>query len=177
MRRTGTTRRGALTATGAAALAAVLAGCGDGAGGEAGSGRSGAAATAARAAAVRAEKRIRTAAARTSLELLGRYERVAAAHPSAAAALAPLREAVRAHTEALAPSGGRAAGAAPSPAPPDDARAAVKELAAAERRASDTHLAALVDAPPELARLLASVAAADAAHAFLLTGIAKEVSS
>ncbi|MFF2010861.1 hypothetical protein ACFVWY_17585 [Streptomyces sp. NPDC058195] len=175
MRRTGTTRRGALTATGAAALGAVLAGCGDGAGREGGSGRSGATA-AEQAAAVRAEKRIRSAAARTSLELLGRYEKTAGAHPSAAAALAPLRDASRAHAEALAPAGGRAA-AAPSPAAPDGARTAVKELAAAERRAADDRLAALVEAPPELARLLASVAAANAAHAFVLTGLAKEVSS
>ncbi|MEV8454252.1 hypothetical protein AB0467_16165 [Streptomyces sp. NPDC052095] len=172
MRRTGTTRRGALTATGAAALGAVLAGCGGGR--EEGSGRSGPATAAEQAAAVRAEKRIRTAEARTSLELLGRYERVAAAHPSAASALAPLRDAVRAHAEALAPAGAGKGVAVPSPAAPGSARSALKELAAAERRASDARLTALAAAPPELARLLASVAAADAAHAFLLTGIAKE---
>ncbi|MFF8695022.1 hypothetical protein ACF08W_22765 [Streptomyces sp. NPDC015144] len=176
MRRTGTTRRGALTATGAAALGAVLAGCGGGR--EEDSGRSGPATAAEQAAAVRAERRIRTAEARTSLELLGRYERVAAAHPSAAAALAPLRDAVRAHAEALAPAEAGRGTAAPSPsAAPDSARSALKELAAAERRASDARLTALAAAPPELARLLASVAAADAAHAFLLTGIAKEVAA
>ncbi|MGW1926601.1 hypothetical protein ACWCQ0_47515 [Streptomyces massasporeus] len=50
-----------------------------------------------------------------------------------------------------------------------DPGAALKELAAAERAASDAHTAALVTAPPEYARLLASVAAAGAAHAYLLT--------
>lgn len=52
--------------------------------------------------------------------------------------------------------------------------AAVKELAAAERTAADTYTALLADAPGELARLLASVAAACAAHAYLLTELAKE---
>ncbi|MFI1718708.1 hypothetical protein [Streptomyces litmocidini] len=50
-----------------------------------------------------------------------------------------------------------------------DPRAALQELAAAERAASDGHSAALLTAPPEYARLLASVAAAGAAHAYLLT--------
>ncbi|MEU6624509.1 hypothetical protein ABZ926_27570 [Streptomyces litmocidini] len=50
-----------------------------------------------------------------------------------------------------------------------DPRAALRELAAAERAASDGHSAALLTAPPEYARLLASVAAAGAAHAYLLT--------
>ncbi|MFF9848326.1 hypothetical protein [Streptomyces litmocidini] len=50
-----------------------------------------------------------------------------------------------------------------------DPRAALQELAAAERGASDGHTAALLAAPPEYARLLASVAAACAAHAYLLT--------
>ncbi|MFB7591555.1 hypothetical protein [Streptomyces sp. NPDC056169] len=50
-----------------------------------------------------------------------------------------------------------------------DPRAALKELAAAERKASEQHTNALLTAPPEYARLLASVAAAGAAHAYLLT--------
>lgn len=52
--------------------------------------------------------------------------------------------------------------------------AAVKELAAAERSAADAYTALLLKAPGELARLLASVAAACAAHAYLLTELAKE---
>ena len=42
-------------------------------------------------------------------------------------------------------------------------------LAAAERSLSDRRTAALLRAPGELARLLASVAAAGAAHVYLLT--------
>ncbi|WP_394342159.1 hypothetical protein [Streptomyces spongiicola] len=45
----------------------------------------------------------------------------------------------------------------------------MRELAAAERRTADGHAAALSAAPPEYARLLASVAAAGAVHAYLLT--------
>ncbi|MFD7498468.1 hypothetical protein ACFV8T_40250 [Streptomyces sp. NPDC059832] len=171
MRRTGTTRRGAFTATGALALGAVLAGCGDGPGHGKDSGRSGAATAAEQASAARAEKRIRAAAARTSLELLGGYEQVIRTHPATAAGLSPLRDAVRAHAEALAPAGGR------PPALPRSRAAGLKELAAAERRAADAHLAALMEAPPELARLLASIAAAGAAHVYLLTELAKETSS
>ncbi|MEV0925643.1 hypothetical protein AB0I99_11020 [Streptomyces spongiicola] len=60
--------------------------------------------------------------------------------------------------------------AAPAVPPvPADAGAAVRELAAAERRTADGHAAALSAAPPEYARLLASVAAAGAVHAYLLT--------
>lgn len=58
-----------------------------------------------------------------------------------------------------------------------DAASAVKELAAAERRTADAHTRTLLTAPPELARLLASIAAAGAAHAYLLTELAKETSS
>ncbi|MCX4393527.1 hypothetical protein OG887_30125 [Streptomyces sp. NBC_00053] len=175
MRRTGTTRRGVFGATGAIAFGAVLAGCGDGPGSGKDSGRSGAATAAEQASAARAEKKIRAAAARTSLELLGGYEHVVRAHPATAAGLAPLRDAVRAHAKALAPGGAQALAFTRSRA--TDARSAVRELAAAERRAADAHLAALMEAPPELARLLASIAAAGAAHAYLLTGLAKETSS
>ncbi|MEU9321670.1 hypothetical protein [Streptomyces sp. NPDC048295] len=175
MRRTGTTRRGVFTATGAIALGAVLAGCGDGPGGGKDSGRSAAATAAEQASAARAEKRIRAAAARTGLELLGNYEHVIRTHPATAAGLSPLRNAVRAHTKALVPAGGQAPALSRPRA--TDAGTAVRELAAAERRAADTHLAALMEAPPELARLLASIAAAGAAHAYLLTELAKEASS
>lgn len=46
---------------------------------------------------------------------------------------------------------------------------ALKELASAERTLADQRAKALLDVPGELARLLASVAAAGAAHAYLLT--------
>ncbi|MCZ0993147.1 hypothetical protein O1L44_08540 [Streptomyces noursei] len=52
---------------------------------------------------------------------------------------------------------------------PADERSARAALADAERTLADSRTAALVTAPPELARLLASVAAAGAAHAYLLT--------
>ncbi|MDT0428660.1 hypothetical protein [Streptomyces salyersiae] len=176
MRRTGTTRRGALTASGALALGAVLTGCGGGA-------RSGAApgdaAADARTASARAGQALRTAAARTSHVLAGRYAAVAAAHPAASAGLAPLRAAVTEHARAFAQDTPvpPAATAAPSPASPADAPAALKALATEERRVADDRAKALTGAEPELARLLASVAAAGAVHAYLLTELAEELSS
>lgn len=50
---------------------------------------------------------------------------------------------------------------------------ALADLAAAELALVDRRTKALLDVPGELARLLASVAAAGAAHAFLLTKEAK----
>ncbi|MEW2067295.1 fimbrillin family protein [Streptomyces sp. NPDC007346] len=171
MRRTGTTRRGALTATGALALGAVLTGCG---GDEETEGRRGPVRTEAEA--VRVERKLRTAAARTGASTLAHYDLVAEVHPGLAQGLAPLRAAVREHTRVLSAGGGKAA-VPPAPGPvPADAEAAVKELAAAERRRADAHAEALLTAEPELARLLASVAAAAAAHAYLLTELAKETS-
>ncbi|MEU1677145.1 hypothetical protein ABZ752_34710 [Streptomyces roseifaciens] len=51
---------------------------------------------------------------------------------------------------------------------PGDEKGALAALADAERRTADSRTKALGSAPPELARLLASVAAAGAAHAYLL---------
>ncbi|MEU5459667.1 hypothetical protein AB0H48_33695 [Streptomyces globisporus] len=178
MRRTGTTRRGALTATGALALGAVLTGCGgddEGAGGK----------QPARAATAKAEKALREKAVRDGALLLARYDLVAEAHPATAAGLEPLRAAVAEHSQALAPpraeddpKKGAPKGdeAPPAPAGPvsADPKAAVRELAAAERRRADGYGEALLAAGPELARLLASVAAAAAAHAYLLTELAEE---
>ncbi|MGW8488668.1 hypothetical protein [Streptomyces sp. NPDC055886] len=184
MRRTGTTRRGALTATGALALGAVLTGCGgDDDGGGKQPAHSGARATTAK-----AEKTLREKAVRDGALLLAQYDLVAEAHPATAAGLVPLRAAVAEHRKALAPP--RAKGepkkggpqgtpkADAPPAPPGpvsaDPKGAVRELAAAERRRADAHTEALLTAGPELARLLASVAAAAAAHAYLLTELAEE---
>jgi hypothetical protein len=50
---------------------------------------------------------------------------------------------------------------------------ALAGLAAAERTLADQRAKALLDVPGELARLLASVAAAGATHAYLLTEGAK----
>ncbi|MFE3518081.1 hypothetical protein [Streptomyces sp. NPDC059166] len=169
MRRTGTTRRSALTATGAFALGAVLTGCGDGPERPKASG-----AADARAASLRAGKALRAAAARDSAALLTRYDQVSAAHPATEAGLAPMRDAVREHLKAL---GGTVKPPAASPAasaPAPDPRGALRELAGEERRVADARAAALLTADPELARLLASVAAAGAAHAYLLSELAKE---
>ncbi|MGW3329603.1 hypothetical protein ACWDF9_03520 [Streptomyces rubiginosohelvolus] len=177
MRRTGTTRRGALTATGALALGAVLTGCG---GDDEGAGGKKPAHSGARATTAKADKALREKAVRDGALLLARYDLVAEAHPATAAGLVPLRAAVAEHGKALAPP--RAKGepkgdkAPPAPAGPvsADPKAAVRELAAAERRRADAHTEALLTAGPELARLLASVAAAAAAHAYLLTELAEE---
>ncbi|MDT9681335.1 hypothetical protein RND61_04500 [Streptomyces sp. TRM76323] len=60
-------------------------------------------------------------------------------------------------------------GAGPFPrGVPAEPGAVLGELAALASRTAAAHAAALVAAPPELARLLASVAAAGAAHAYLL---------
>lgn len=190
MRRTGTTRRGALLAVGATAgglLTACSGGDDDGAD-EPGT-----------AAAVRAEKALRVRSTRTSRELLRQYDAVLELHPDQATRLTPLRDSVALHVTALSPpppkkeeSGkpkpspsesasasasaspdgapvGDVGGAGPTPFVPADPGKAVRELAAAERRSADAHAEALVHAPPELARLLASLAAAGAAHAYLLT--------
>ncbi|MFI8093513.1 hypothetical protein ACIF9R_35265 [Streptomyces sp. NPDC086080] len=67
-------------------------------------------------------------------------------------------------------SGSGAASSMPSAAAvPAKEKDALAELAAAEREIADARTRALVDAPGELARLLASVAAAGAAHVYLLT--------
>ena len=128
-------------------------------------------------------ERARARAARDSEGLIERYDAVLAAHPGLAALVGPLRaEAVR-HAEAF--GGGRraSAGASPSGSPspagspsatvPANEKDALAELAAAERELAERRAKALLDVPGELARLLASVAAAGAAHAFLLTEGAK----
>ncbi|MFE8912030.1 hypothetical protein [Streptomyces globisporus] len=182
MRRTGTTRRGALTATGALALGAVLTGCG---GDDEGTGGKRPAHSGARATTAKAEKALREKAVRDGALLLAQYDLVAEAHPATAAGLVPLRAAVAEHGRALAPPRAKDApkkdapkGDEAPPAPPGpvsaDPEAAVRELAAAERHRADGYGEALLAAGPELARLLASVAAAAAAHAYLLTELAEE---
>nr|WP_155073888.1 hypothetical protein [Streptomyces taklimakanensis] len=160
--------------TGAAAL--LVTGCSDGGPEAAGPESAG-----------RAE-RLRRDAARHSAELLGRYDRTLAAHPSLAGRLEPLRADVARHVEAFGgtgrkdASGAPDASAAPSASPeretgregrgapvPEDTDRALTTLANAERATAAALTRALDGAPPELARLLASVAAAGAAHAYLLT--------
>ncbi|MER6520912.1 hypothetical protein ACFWHQ_09545 [Streptomyces sp. NPDC060334] len=131
------------------------------------------------------ERRMREGAVRDSEDLLERYDRTIAAHPDLAGRLVPLRASVAAHPAALAfvepgrsderkasPSPSASATATPSrsgePVPPKAADA-LTELADAERSLAETRTVALAGAPGELARLLASVAACGAVHAYLLT--------
>jgi hypothetical protein len=107
--------------------------------------------------------------------MVRRYDAVIAAHPAVAERLGLLRAEVVRHAQAfggtVAKASPAAAGASPSAsaAGPVSEKDALAELAAAERALADRRTAALLDVPAELARLLASVAAAGAAHAYLLT--------
>ncbi|KQV95453.1 hypothetical protein [Streptomyces sp. Root369] len=121
-------------------------------------------------------ERARARAARDSRGIVERYDAVLAAYPALAERVGPLRaEAVR-HAEAFGETGATASPtaspASPSPAPsvtvPTTEKDALAQLAAAERALADRRAKALLDVPGELARLLASVAAAGAAHAYLL---------
>ncbi|MEV6671524.1 hypothetical protein [Streptomyces sp. NPDC051162] len=155
-RRRGVLAGGAALLTGGAS--ALLTGCSDGAGG--GGERTSAA------------NRLRAAAGRDSAELLARYDATIGAHDALAPRLRPLRAEVARHAEAFGTSASASpsasASASPPPGVPGDGKKALAALAEAEHRAMDARTAALVGAPPELARLLASVAAAGAGHIFLL---------
>jgi hypothetical protein len=162
-------RRRSLLAVGSTAL--VLAGCtvGDEDSGDPGDGPSA------------ADRRARARAARDSEGLVERYDAVIAARPGLAERLRPLREEVVRHAEAF----GAVRAASPDASPSVSARAAGPEdgvgavpasekdalalLAAAERELTERRTGALAGVPGELARLLASVAAAGAAHVYLLT--------
>lgn len=151
----------------AAAVAAVGTGCSadaEGADGADGKDHAGPAAAVPPGAAEQAQ------ALRDSTDLLGRYDAAAAAHPSLAARLAPLRAEIARHVEAFGgtpPTAGTKAPAADGATTPKLALAA---LATAERKLADSRAAALLTVPGGLARLLASVAAAGAGHAALLGG-------
>ncbi|MGV9254999.1 hypothetical protein [Streptomyces sp. NPDC003697] len=174
-------RRRNLLAT--AAGAALLAGCAGGSGdpGGAGTGPS-------------AAERVRAGAARDSRGLRERYDAVIAAHPPLAERLRPLRAEVARHERAfggdgvtptapavpagpqgasvparVAAAGGPSPSVSASAAVPPNEKDALAALAAAERALADRRTTALLQVPGELARLLASVAAAGAAHAYLLT--------
>ncbi|MEU1710586.1 hypothetical protein ABZ478_35595 [Streptomyces sp. NPDC005706] len=134
--------------------------------------------------------RARARAARDSEGLLERYDAVLAAHPALAEPLGPLRAQVAAHRAAFAgrtatgtqaPVSGSAGSAAPTAAAasspalavPAGEKDALAFLATAERSLADRRAKDLLDVPGELARLMASAAAAGAAHAYLLTEGAK----
>lgn len=133
-------------------------------------------------------ERARVRAARDSRGIVKRYDAVLAAHPALAERVGPLRaEAVR-HVEAFggtartasptassstSPTASSGASPSPSAAVPTTEKEALAQLAAAERALADRRAKALLDVPGELARLLASVAAAGAGHAYLLTEAAR----
>ncbi|MET8569154.1 hypothetical protein [Streptomyces sp. NPDC004783] len=160
-------RRRSLLASAAGAF--LLAGCTGGSG----SGSSGGTPPAA--------ERVRARAARDSAALAARYDAVITAHPGLAGRLRPLRDEVVRHTEAFGGAPDASAEASPSQsaraAGPGDGsggvpvseKDALAALAAAERKLADRRAGELLEVPGESARLLASVAAAGAAHVFLLT--------
>ncbi|MCP9209389.1 hypothetical protein NMK44_20215 [Streptomyces sp. NEAU-Y11] len=131
--------------------------------------------------------KLRATGARESTALLARYDATADAHPDLAERLAPLRAetarhaaAFRGHGRSSSADGSATPSASPPasasarrrerpPAVPEDRKRALAVLAQAERHTADARTTALVTAPPELARLLASVAASGAAHVYLLT--------
>ncbi|RZB16200.1 hypothetical protein StrepF001_28995 [Streptomyces sp. F001] len=118
--------------------------------------------------------RARARAARDSGGLVDEYDAVMAVHPALAERLRPLRDETARHAEAFGDTMAKASPtvSAPSPAPspvPSSEKDALARLAGAERALADRRAEALLDLPGELARLLASVAAAGAAHAYLLT--------
>nr|WP_202478054.1 hypothetical protein [Streptomyces sp. SID5470] len=125
-------------------------------------------------------ERVRVRAARDSRGIVERYDAVLAAHPTLTERVGPLRaEAVR-HVEAFgekvttaSPAASGSASPSPSATVPATEKDALAQLAAAERALADRRAEALLDVPGELARLLASVAAAGAVHAYLLTEAAR----
>ncbi|CDR06106.1 lipoprotein [Streptomyces iranensis] len=123
---------------------------------------------------------LRARGARDSTALLARYDATVDAHPALADRLAPLREETARHVAVFTAKGrspspsatvsrSPSAGGRRMPKVPKDEKRALSALVQAERRTADTRTAALATAPPELARLLASVAACGAAHVYLLT--------
>ncbi|MFI6856318.1 hypothetical protein [Streptomyces sp. NPDC050416] len=117
-----------------------------------------------------AERRARARAARDSEGLVERYDAVITAHPGLAERLRPLREESVRHARAFGGGPGRKTSPSPSAtAVPGSDKDALAALAAAERELADRRAKALLDVPGELARLMASVAAAGAAHVYLLT--------
>ncbi|MFD5838371.1 hypothetical protein ACFWHV_33195 [Streptomyces collinus] len=128
-----------------------------------------------------AADRARARAARDSEALAERYDAVIAARPGLAGRLRPLREEVVRHARALgggrkaspsaSPSASVSSSASPSPSAvvPDNDKDTLAGLATAEKELADRRAKALGGVPGELARLLASVAAAGAVHVYLLT--------
>ncbi|MFJ2021738.1 hypothetical protein [Streptomyces nodosus] len=89
---------------------------------------------------------------------------------SASASVTPSASgAVPSSASGPASASGSASASAGASSVPEDPKAALKGLATAERNLADRRAEALLDLPGESARLMASVAAAGAVHAYLLT--------
>ncbi|MCX4577856.1 hypothetical protein OHB41_32660 [Streptomyces sp. NBC_01571] len=93
----------------------------------------------------------------------------ASASPSDSASASPSDSASAASSGSLSAVSSASGSASASPAVPAREKDALADLAAAELALVDRRTRALLDVPGELARLLASVAAAGAAHAYVLT--------
>ncbi|MEU8945265.1 hypothetical protein [Streptomyces sp. NPDC048489] len=96
-----------------------------------------------------------------------------AASSSASAASSPSASSAASASSGSSASASASASAGGAPAVPVREKDALADLASAELALVDRRTKALLDVPGEWARLLASVAAAGAAHAFLLTKEAK----
>ncbi|MFF7145951.1 hypothetical protein ACFZB5_32930 [Streptomyces nodosus] len=94
----------------------------------------------------------------------------ASSSASASASVTPSASgAVPSSASGPASASGSASASAGASSVPEDPKAALKGLATAERNLADRRAEALLDLPGESARLMASVAAAGAVHAYLLT--------
>lgn len=124
---------------------------------------------------------LRAGAADDSRALLARYAATVSVHPPLAGRLAAPRAQTALHVAAFdGPSGSPGPSRSPSGPPrtggpgatavPADAGTALRELAERELSLAAARVAALGDASPDLAALLASVAACGAGHALLLQG-------
>jgi hypothetical protein len=105
--------------------------------------------------------------------LVTAYEAALLAHPRLRAELAPYRDDHAAHLQALRPLPSPSPAlpvTGPSPLPEPTAVLARQRaaLAALERAAATAHATATATASPQLATLLASLAASEASHAALL---------
>lgn len=127
--------------------------------------------------AVPPEVRLRGRVATEVAGLEALYAAVLARFPAARGELAPLAAEHTAHVAALrgpatrptaSPSPTGSPATPPPPTVPDSLAAARRTLAAAEQSASDRRARQAVGAAPGTARLLASIAACEAAHAALL---------
>lgn len=112
----------------------------------------------------------RAAAVSREESLLAEYDAVLLVLPALAARLTPLRAQHAEHLAALrgsvSPSAVPSSSATPAPRvpPPATAAAALAGLVAAERDAGDAHGVAALEAPRELAGLLAALSASEHSH-------------